>query len=131
MPAQTFETGRAFYSENDTAPNLRRQLLDGDGEPINLGVTPDVAEVRIYIGHQSWDFYYSPYELIVDGGLCIVEDQAVADSVGWVQWEPGVGDLSPPGNYLYHFKVTYASGKVQTIPPHTYETLQIQSPVGG
>ena len=134
MPTQSSVTGRAFYGENDQYPPLRRQLVDGARNPINLGVTPNVAIVRIYIAPLSWDYNLSipsPAK-IVDGALCIVEDQAVPASLGYVQWEPGVGDLSPPGDYLFNYKVFWGGSALpQTIPPDTYETLVIKAPVGG
>jgi hypothetical protein len=131
MPAQSPAIARAYYAENDTAPNLRRRLLDGAGDPIDLGVAPDEAEVFIDIGHSSYDYYYSPMTLIVDSGPCVLEDQADPDHIGYVQWAPQAGDLTPPGNMQFRFKIVYADGTVQHIPPHTYETLIITTPVGG
>ena len=64
--------------------------------------------------------------------MMAVEDQAVPASLGYVQWEPGAGDLSPPGNYLFNYKVFWGGSALpQTIPPDTYETLVIKSPAGG
>ncbi len=131
MPAQSPAVAQAFYAEGDTAPNLRRQLLDGSGVPINLGVAPNVATVTITIAHASYDYYYSPMTKIVTDGPCIVEDQSDPDLVGYIQWQPQPGDLTPPGNMQFRFKITYADGTVQHIPPHTYETLVITTPVGG
>ena len=126
MPAQTPTVGRAYYQEGDTAPNLRRQLLDGSGTPIDL----TGATVTIDIAHSSYDYYYSPMRRIVEDASCIVETQTGA-TIGYVQYQPSPGDLSPPGNYGFRFKVTYGDGSIQHIPPHTYEPLIITTRVGG
>ena len=131
MPAQSTTVARAYYAEFDTAPNLRRRLLDGEGVPLNLGITPNVATVTITIGHASYDYYYSPMTLIVEDGVCQVEDQADPLTVGYIQWQPLAGDLTPPGSMQYRFKIVYSDGTVQHVPPHTYETLIISTPVGG
>ena len=56
---------------------------------------------------------------------------------GFVSWTPEPQDsteegiLSPPGEFLYTFEVTYQDGGVQTIPANTYQTMIIKTPVGG
>lgn len=132
MPAQTITSGAAFYAQGDTAPNLRRRLLNGDGTPIDLGDVPDDADVTIDIGYSSYSYYYSPMRKIVSAGPCIVEQpQSDPDVMGWVQWAPQPGDLDTPGDMLYRFKITYPDSTVQHVPPHTYESLTISTPVGG
>ena len=121
MPAQTPHVGQAFYQEGDTFPNLRRQLLDGTGTPLDLtGCT-----VFIDIAHSSYDYYYSPMRRIVEDSACIVE----GGTDGWVQWEPA--GLTPPGNFRYRFKIVNGSGKIQHIPSNTYESLVITERTGG
>jgi len=85
------------------------------------------ASVTIDIAHTSYDYYYSPMRRIVEDGACIVE----GGTEGWVQWEPGVGELSPPGNYRYRFTITYGGGTQQTVPANTSEALTITTRVGG
>lgn len=131
MPAQSPTVGTAFYQVGDTYPPLRRQLLDGDGDPINLGVTPNVADVFITIAYSSYSYYYSPQRRLVDAGPCVVEDQSVAESIGWVQWFPQAGDLDTPGDHQYRFTIVWPSGETQTIPANTYEVIQVTTPVGG
>jgi len=121
MPAQTAHVGQAFYQEFDTAPNLRRQLLDGDGVPIDL----TGATVFIDIAHTSYDYYYSPMRRIVEDSSCIVE----VGTDGWVQWEPS--GLTPPGNFRYRFKIVYGGGEIQHIPSNTTESLTVTTRVGG
>lgn len=131
MPAQSTTVATAFYEVGDTYPPLRRQLLDEAGNPIDLGVTPNVAQVFINIAYSSYSYYYSPQRKLVDDGVCIVEDQAVPASLGWVQWEPQAGDLDIPGSHSYRFRIVWPSGAVQTIPANTYEIINVTSPVGG
>jgi hypothetical protein len=42
-----------------------------------------------------------------------------------------VDALTPPGQFLYQFKVKYPTGGEQTIPPNTYLPLVIKTNVGG
>lgn len=123
MPVHTTNIGQAFYQEFDTAPNLRRQLLDGTGTPINL----TGSTVTIDIAHTSYSWFYSPMRRIVEAGPCIVE----GGTDGWVQWQPGIGQLSPPGEFRYRFTITYPGGGVQTVPANTSESLIIRERVGG
>jgi hypothetical protein len=124
MPAQTTAIGVAYYSELDTAPPLRRQLIDADGTPFDLS---DAATVTIRIAHTTYDHYYSPYPPIIESGSCVIE----MGTQGWVHWLPGVGELAPPGNYDYAFTITWNDGTVQTVPAHTYERLIIKTKPGG
>lgn len=124
MPSQATETGTAYYSENDRAPALRRQLVDGDGNPIDLSTA---TSVTIIIGRQRWSHYYSPYTRLVDRGVCNIE----AGTDGWVNWVPGDGELSPPGNYEFVFEITWPGGLPETVPPNSYETLIIKTKPGG
>ncbi len=126
MPAQTpVATGTAYYSQNDTAPDLVRTLFEGDGvTPIDL----TGATITIKLGFQRDMHYYSPYQPIVDAGPCAI----VGDpTLGVVSWTPLPGDLSPPGSYHFIFTITFGSGAVQTVPAHTYETLVVTTKPGG
>ncbi len=126
MPAQTpVSVGTAYYSQNDTAPDLVRTLFEGDGvTPINL----TGATVTIRIGFQRDFHYYSPHLPIVVAGSCNI----VGDPLdGEVSWSPQAGDLSPPGSYHFVYHITFAGGGVQTVPAHTYETLVVTTKPGG
>lgn len=125
MPAQSTTTATAYYSENDTAPDLRRQLLDGDGDPIDL---TDASSVTITIGYARYSHYYAPFEVIVDRASCDIE---TPKTDGWVHWTPGTGDLSPPGTYHYIFEINWGDGTRQTVPPNSYETLVVRTKPGG
>ena len=131
MPAQTPTVGRAFYAQGDTYPPLRRRLLNGDGSPIDLGVTPNVADVVIDIAYSSYSYYYSPQRKIVDAGPCVVEDQADPESLGYVQWFPQPGDLDTPGSHQFRFKIIWPSGEIQHVPANTYEVIHVTVPTGG
>lgn len=126
MPAQQPGATVAQYSENDTAPNLRRQLKDGEGNPIDL----TGATVTITIGWMTWNTsaYYAPTKKIVEESPCVPDPDQIANT-GWVDWVPS--GLTPPGDYGFTFKIIYPGGGLQTIPPNTYEPFHINSPVGG
>ena len=128
MPAQSTTPATAYYSEGDTAPALARQLLDGDGNAIDL---TNASKVEIRIAHARYSHYYSPYEPIVDfdaaSNPCSIDDAVN----GWVSWSPDAGDLSPAGSYHYVFKITYSDATEETVPNNTYETLIVRTKPGG
>ena len=132
MPAQnpgaTSQT--AHYVEGDTAPPLRRQLLNGDGSPMELVLATGVT-ISIAWGIYHGSYYVSPRDRIVSESPCIIETVAMAGEDGWVRWSPGLGDLSPPGVFHYTFEVTWQDGTTQTVAPNTYEPMKIASRVGG
>ena len=130
MPAQVVgaTSKTAFYVEGDTAPALRRQLLDGNQDPINLDDAESVV-INIAWSNPKGSYYRSPRNWIVLDGPCIVEDQN--DSEGWVRWNPAEGDLTPPGSFAYQFAITWNNGTYQTVSSVTYEPMVIRSRVGG
>ena len=125
MPAQTTPAKTQYYVEGDTAPPLRACLKDGEDNPIDL----TGATVTISIAYSRETYYYNPTKRIVDESPCVIENQVTQK--GWIRWNPGVGELSPPGEFRYTFQITYQDGSVQTVPPNTWMPLIIRTPVGG
>ena len=126
MPNQSTAPGLAEYALYDTAPELRVQLCDGDGEPINL----TGATVVINIAYTRGSYGYQPSKRLVDGGACVPDPDQVAN-IGYVNWAPLNTDLSVWGTFRYNFEITYAGGKRQTISPIGSSILTVQPPVGG
>lgn len=118
MPAQTSSANAAFYVEGDTWPPLTAQLTDGSGTPVVL----TGASVVINIAFQRWSYYYSPTDLIVTNGPCVVNPDQT-NNPGYVSWTPVTGDLDTPGKFSYRFTVTFPGGGVQTFPGN--ETLPL------
>jgi len=134
MPAQTTQAETVYYVENDTAPDLEACLKDKFKNPIDLSG----AEVTISIAFSMPrnTYYTSPRDQIVFRSPCEVDpDQTEDGRRGFVTWTPenrGIEDrLTPPGQFLYTFQVTFPDGSHQTIPANTYETMIILTPVGG
>lgn len=132
MPAQSSAAPTVYYVEYDTAPPLRACLKDGSGDPIDL----TGAEVTITVAFTMprGTYYTSPRDQIVVRSPVTVDPDQIAN-MGWVSWTPGAqGEddaLTPPGDFLYNFEVTYQDGTRQTVPPISYQTMHIQTPVGG
>lgn len=125
MPSQSpVSAGTAYYSQNDTGPPLERQLLNGDGTPIDLTAA---TSVTITVAHGKGMHYYSPYPPIVDRAACVIFDAVN----GWVRRNWVAGDLTPPGDYHFIFEINWNDGTRQTVPAHTYETLFIRTKPGG
>jgi hypothetical protein len=131
MPAQTTQGGTQYYVEYDTAPPLKACLKDGDDKPIDL--TGSSVTISVAFTMPRGTYYDSPRDQIVLKSPCQVLDQNTQQ--GWVSWTPGAKGtdfaLSPPGEFLYTFQITYPDDTIQTVPANTYQTLIIRTPVGG
>jgi hypothetical protein len=132
MPSQTSAAPTVYYVEFDTAPPLRACLKDGENQPIDL--TGATVTITVAFTMPRQDYYTSPRDQIVVRSPVTVDPDQVANK-GYVSWTPGAqGDddaLTPPGDFLYNFEVIYQDGTKQTIPPISYQTMHIQTPVGG
>ncbi len=130
MPTQSpANIGTAYYSQHDTAPAYRRQLLEPDGSPIDL---TNASTVTITIGHLRGDHYYSPYTLLVPRAPVTIENPRTN---GWVNWgpgsTPGVNALHLPGNFDLIFEINWNDATRQTVPAHTYEKIRVTTKPGG
>lgn len=125
MPSQSpASVGTAFYSQGDTAPALRRRLLEGS-TPIDL---TNATSVTITISYARYSHYYSPFEKKVDRYACNIEAPATD---GWVNYVPLSTHLDIVGEYHYIFEINWNDGTRQTVPAHTYETLIVRAKPGG
>ena len=131
-PAQTSAAGTVYYVEFDTAPPLRACLKDGNDDPIDLSGAAVTITVAFTMPRGT--YYTSPRDQIVVRSPVTVDPDQV-NNKGFVSWTPGAQGtddaLTPPGDFLYNFEVTYQDGTKQTIPPISYQTMHIQTPVGG
>ncbi len=134
MPAQTTGADTVYYVEFDTAPPLRACLKDGQGDPIDL--TGSTVTITIAFAMPRGTYYTSPRDQIIVRSEVDVDPDQV-NNKGFVSWTPEPQDsteegvLTPPGEFLYTFEVTYQDGGKQTIPANTYQTMIIKTPVGG
>ena len=124
MPAQTTAANTKYYGQNDTAPPLDDQLLDDDGNPLDL----TGAEVYITIGWTKYSHYYSPQRAIVDRASCTIEGDP---TLGNVRWSPQAGDLEHPGSFDISYEIKYADDTVRTNPLPTYQHIFVRTPPGG
>ena len=133
MPAQTTSAETVYYVEGDTAPDLVACLKDKFENPIDLDQS--IVTISIAWAMPRGSYYTSPREQIVTKSPCVVDpDQTEDGRRGFISWRPEnrpEDRLSPAGQFLYTFQVTFPSGQVQTIPANTYQTMIITSVVGG
>ena len=133
MPAQTTSAGTVYYVEFDTAPLLRACLKDGNGDAIDL--SGSTVTISVAFAMPRGTYYTSPRRQIITRSPCVIDaDQSETGNRGFVSWTPENRPediLTPPGEFLYIFEVTYGDGRRQTIPANTYMTMIIKSPVGG
>ena len=134
MPAQTNSASTVYYVEFDTAPPLRACLKDGEGDAIDL--SGSTVTISVAFAMPRGTYYTSPRKQIIIRSEVDVDPDQV-NNKGFVSWTPepqgslNEGILSPPGEFLYTFEVTYQDGGKQTIPANTYQTMIIKTPVGG
>ena len=132
MTSQVAGSTAVYYIEFDTAPPLRACLKDGQDEPIDL--TGASVTISVAFAMPRGTYYTSPRDNIVQNSPVTVDPDQVANT-GFVAWSPGtvigVDALTPPGEFLYQFEVTYQDLTVQTIPPNTYLPMVIKTKVGG
>ncbi|GAG28350.1 unnamed protein product, partial [marine sediment metagenome] len=111
MPAQSTASKTEYYVDHSTAPALRKQLLDIDGEPIDL--TGSTVTISIAFSMPRETYWTSPRRRIVDAAPCVPDPDQVAN-MGYVEWTPGGegsdSDLTPPGSFLLTFEITESGG---------------------
>lgn len=130
MPSQSLQSETVYYEVNDTAPDLEACLKDRDKNPVDLTGATVTINIAFVMPHST--YWRSPRDQIVTEGPCVVDpDQSEDGRRGWVTWTPEEGDLNPPGQFLYRFRVRWPDGRKQTFPAREYETLIITSPPGG
>ena len=134
MPAQTTQADTVYFVEFDTAPPLRQQLTDFQGDPIDL--TGAEVTISVAFSMPRGTYYTSPRKQIIIRSAVVVDPDQV-NNTGFVSWTPEPQDstlegiLSPPGEFLYTFEIIFQGGGKQTVPANTYFTLIIKTPVGG
>lgn len=99
-----------YIKQGDTRPTLTRQLLDEDGEPVDV----TGATVRFTLEDPSG-------AVVVTEQLCTVLDGPTGEVA--YEWQPG--DTDRDGAHLGEFEVTYADGGVQTFPNPKQLTIEI------
>ena len=125
MPAQTAAASTVHYTEGDTN-GFTRTLLDTDGSALDLSAA---TAVTIRIGYARYSHYYSPYTVIVDDAACSIDADPTTGKVTFTPASSSV--MSPPGTYHYSYRITWSDGTQETVPEVGYESLVIQTRIGG
>jgi hypothetical protein len=101
----------AFYiKQNDTSPNLRAILKDGDEDPINLTDAAIRFHMRTVGGETA----------VVDADASIVTAES-----GVVQYIWDAADTATVGSYQAEFEVTFSGGAIETFPNNGYIRVEI------
>lgn len=108
----------------DTAA-LRVRLLRADGTPIVLGQPPVQATVLFQmVGAVSGLPPISEPAVVLEGEDDPDNEGEVFGS-GLVEYRWGTGETDTPGMYRASFKVTMASGEIETVPNADELTIRI------
>lgn len=101
----------AFYiKQNDTSPNLRAILKDGDEVAINLTDATINFHMRTVGGETA----------VVDAAASIVSAEN-----GIVQYIWDAADTATVGSYQAEFEVTNTDGTIETFPNNGYIRVEI------
>ncbi len=95
--------------QNDTAPALEAQLLDSEGNPINL----DMCGVRFHMQNR-----YTKKTLIKPATIVDAEKGLVR-----VDWQEG--DTDTVSSYKCEFQITFTDDTILTIPNDGYFLINI------
>ena len=101
--------------QNDTRPFLREQLVDSNGNAINL---LDAASVKFIMA--------TPSGAVKVNAAAVIEDALS----GRVRYEWATGDTDTSGGFRGEFQVTLANGDILTVPNATYMKIRIKPELG-
>lgn len=94
--------------QNDTSPSIRANIVDYNGEPVNI----TGGSVRLHMKEVGGD------------GTLIVKNMSILDAQnGLVQYDWVVGDTADVANYNAEIQVTYADGEIETYPNAGYFSI--------
>jgi hypothetical protein len=95
--------------KDNTRPSLKRQLQDGEGNPIDL----TGATVRFFMRGKGSN-------LLVAGLPCTVLQD------GWVQYDWRIEDTAVSGFHRAEFQVEYSPGQFETFPNKGYLQIEVE-----
>lgn len=95
--------------QNDTLPNLEAQLMDCEGNPINLDLCGVDFHMKALDG-----------EIKVDRPVTIIDVENGKIKVEWQE-----GDTDTTGTFKCEFEVNMPDGKILTVPNGGYFLISI------
>lgn len=98
--------------QNDTSPALEGILRDGFGSPIDITGATVVLNTRLQPGGA----------VKVNGGSMGAVGSAVN---GRVKYSWLAADTDTAGTYEAEIQITFSNGKIRTIPPDGYFTVEV------
>jgi hypothetical protein len=98
-----------YIKQNDTSPAMLADLLDANGQPVDI----NGASVR---------FHMRP---ISSAQVKISEDAVIVSQNGVVRYDWQTGDTDAIGSYKAEFQVTYGDGSIETFPNDGYIRVEI------
>ena len=109
---------RILVKQDDTKPPVRAQLLDANGDPIDLSNVP-ADGVTFQVETKG--------ETTVVSGAC----EIVNATEGQVRYEWSSSDTADAGEFRGEFDVSYSDGSTQTVPNDGYIPVKITRQIDG
>lgn len=104
-----------FWKQNDTAPAIAEQLLDGLGAPVNLAG----ASVKFMMWQPG------------DAAIKVNAAASITDAAtGKVSYTPNAGNTDTPGDYAVEWQVTFGGGGIETFPNGTWQKVRVVDDLG-
>ena len=100
----------AWWKQNDTAPAIAEQLLDGAGVAVNL----TSASVKFMMWGQG------------DTAVKVNAAATITDAaLGKVSFTPTTTHTDTPGDYLVEWSVTFGGGAIETFPNSGWQKVRV------
>jgi hypothetical protein len=103
----------AYWAQGDTSPAVSEQLLDGQGEAVDLGG----ASVRF----QGLFPDSASSAQAIDQAAAIVGDA----TNGVVSYAPAAGDTDTIGDLMVQWRVSFAGGAIERFPNSGWQKVRI------
>ena len=104
----------AYWKQNDTAPAIAEQLLDGAGTPVVL----TGASVKFMAWGQG------------DAAVKVNAAATITDAAtGKVSYTPTALNTDTPGDYLVEWQVTFSGGAIETFPNADWQKVRVKDDI--
>ena len=105
-----------FMKKGDALPVLRRELLDTNGDPVDLSQATQV----LFFMRREYAKKSDPNK--IDGVAAVVEPDNVTARY---EWDTGAGDTDTPGTYKGEFVAFFPGGDELTFPDQGWIPIRI------
>lgn len=100
-----------FIKQGDTSPNIKAQLTDENGTPVDLS-----GAVNVYFHMEN----YNTEEVVIEKEAVI---ETAEDGIVYYDWVEA--DTETPGRYNAEWQVDFGSNVIESYPNHNWIEIEI------